>query len=109
MAYVEAEDDTISCLEGTSGNEKGGLIIMKKGPSSDTDKHKFKMPTSVAPKASVLGLDKLAAMKRKQDSELIDTKKSKLFSYTDDKDDDNEDDTGEKKRKYDTSVKDRYI
>ena len=30
-------------LEGSSGQEKGGLILMKKGPASDGDKIEFKV------------------------------------------------------------------
>lgn len=47
------EDDSIHRLEGTS-NEKGGLVVKKKPPT-------FKVP-----QPSLLGLDKLAAAKRKE-------------------------------------------
>ena len=56
-------DDAIYRLEGTSGEQRGGLVIMKKGQSADVDRHEFKRP---APKQSLLGLDKLAASKRLQ-------------------------------------------
>lgn len=56
-------DDAVYRLEGTSGEQRGGLVIMKKGQSADVDRHEFKQP---APKQSLLGLDKLAARKRLQ-------------------------------------------
>ena len=44
MSHLDPENDpSIHRLEGSSGNEKGGLIIMKKGPSSADDKHVFKV------------------------------------------------------------------
>lgn len=49
------EEDGVHRLEGTSGNEKGGLIVTKK-----------KEPTFKVPKPSLLGLDRLAAQKRKE-------------------------------------------
>lgn len=49
------EDDGLHRLEGTTGNEQGGLIIKKK-----------KEPTFKVPKPSLLGLDRLAAQKRKE-------------------------------------------
>jgi len=54
-------DDALYRLEGTGGEQRGGLVIMKKGQSSDVDRHEFKRP---APRQSLLGLDKLAASKR---------------------------------------------
>lgn len=48
------EDDNIHRLEGTSANERGGLIVKKKAPL-------FKVPQT-----SLLGLDKLAAAKLKE-------------------------------------------
>lgn len=51
------EDDGVHRLEGTSSSEKGGLIVKKKPPT-------FKVP-----QASQLGLDKLAALKRKEKEE----------------------------------------
>lgn len=56
-------------LEGVQ-EQKGGLIIKKK---TDDDQN-FKKP----PKASLLGLDKLASQRRREKSEEIDAKKSKL-------------------------------
>jgi len=54
-------DDAVYRLEGTSGEQRGGLVIMKKGQSADVDRHEFKQPAS---RQSLLGLDKLAANKR---------------------------------------------
>ena len=54
-------DDAVYRLEGTSGEQRGGLVIMKKGQSADVDRHEFKRP---ACRQSLLGLDKLAASKR---------------------------------------------
>jgi len=54
-------DDAVYRLEGTSGEQRGGLVIMKKGQSADVDRHEFKRP---AARQSLLGLDKLAASKR---------------------------------------------
>lgn len=48
------EEENIHRLEGTSSNEKGGLIVKKKPPT-------FKIPQT-----SLLGLDKLAAAKRRE-------------------------------------------
>ena len=81
MSHLDPDNDpSIHRLEGSSGNEKGGLVIMKKGPASETDKHVFKTP---APRASILGLDRLAAQKRKEDKEKED-RKSRVTSYKDD-------------------------
>ncbi|XP_066259439.1 pre-mRNA-splicing factor ATP-dependent RNA helicase PRP16 [Euwallacea similis] len=49
------DEDGIHRLEGTSTNEKGGLIVKKK-----------KEPTFKVPKPSLLGLDRLAAQKRRE-------------------------------------------
>ena len=65
-ATEDYTDDAIYRLEGTSGEQRGGLVIMKKGQSADTARHEFKQP---APRQSVLGLDKLAASKRLEASE----------------------------------------
>lgn len=47
-------------LEGSSGNEKGGLIVTKKAnPDVVSDDHLFKKP-------SMLGLEKLAKLKREE-------------------------------------------
>lgn len=86
MADMGMDDESTSRLEGTTGKEKGGLVIMKKGSSGD--QHEFKIPSAMAPRASILGLDKLAALKRKQDEENKESKKSKILSYANDEDDD---------------------
>lgn len=57
------ESDGVFRLEGSSGAQKGGLVIMKKGPASDSNQHEFKQPSAVA-RQSLLGLDKLASIKR---------------------------------------------
>jgi len=58
----KAADDAVYRLEGTGGDQRGGLVIMKKGQqSADVERHKFKQP---AARQSLLGLDKLAASKR---------------------------------------------
>lgn len=56
--------DQFDRLEGSSGNQKGGLIIKKKNPSNDDDII-FKKPQA----RSLLGLDKLAAKKREIEKE----------------------------------------
>ena len=68
MASLSFDDESIHKISGTTGSEKGGLIIMKKGPSDSTSKHEFKAPTTLRP--SLLGLDRLAALKRKNQSSL---------------------------------------
>lgn len=76
------DDPSVHRLEGSSGNQPGGLVIMKKGPSKDSEKHDFKKP-------SLLGLDRLAAVKRQQeDDKQRAHKKSKVTSYKDDNVDD---------------------
>jgi hypothetical protein len=72
-------------LEGSSGQERGGLVIMKKKTSGEG--HTFKKPD--APKVSLFGLDKLAALKRQTEgSEGNATpKRSKVSSYDDEEDD----------------------
>lgn len=95
MASLDLESD-IHRLEGTSGNESGGLVIMKKGPAQDGDAaHTFKRPE--APKVSLLGLDKLAASKRLSESEGSTTpKRSKVLSYANDEEDDVEEDENDR-------------
>lgn len=75
-------DSDLYRLEG-SKDERGGLIVKKKPPG---DNELFKAP---APKKSILGLDKLAALRRKQkeDAEETETKKSRVISYLDEDDD----------------------
>lgn len=63
-------NDKTDRLEGTTGKEKGGLIIMKKGPAAGVEPVEFKKP-EIPPARSLLGLDRLAAAKRfeKEESE----------------------------------------
>ncbi|XP_048461924.1 pre-mRNA-splicing factor ATP-dependent RNA helicase PRP16 [Rhincodon typus] len=75
------DDDSLHRLEGSDpGNQVGGLIIKKK--IATDDQHIFRAP---APKTSLLGLDKLAAQKRKEreEKEEEEKKKSKVSSYKD--------------------------
>lgn len=86
-SYIDPDDDpTLHRLEGTQGNEKGGLVIMKKKSNSDFE---FKKPAT--PRTSILGLDKLAASKRKTDTVLSSSKKSRVMSYQDDDDESSSD------------------
>lgn len=80
------EDDNLHRLEGTSGDAPGGLIIKKKENPAE---FQFAKP-------SLLGLDKLAAAKRKQ---------NRLISFQDDNNDDDADSnkgeaSASKERKY---------
>lgn len=81
---AEMEDDlSLHRLEGSDPNvQVGGLIVKKK--SASAEQHVFRAP---APRASLLGLDLLAAQKRKEreDKERLDDqpKKSKVSSYKD--------------------------
>ena len=69
-------DPKLHRLEGSSGREKGGLIIKKKSQASE-EAHVFKKP-------SLLGLDRLAAAKRLADKdEIVDKKRSKVSNYDD--------------------------
>ncbi|XP_076470815.1 pre-mRNA-splicing factor ATP-dependent RNA helicase PRP16-like [Babylonia areolata] len=89
MASLSFDDDgDVHRLEGSSGQEQGGLVIMKKKPSGDA--HTFKKPDIPRPKVSLLGLDKLAALKRQTDSSEggLTPKRSKISSYRDDDEDD---------------------
>ncbi|WAR11542.1 PRP16-like protein, partial [Mya arenaria] len=81
MSVISPDDDpALHRLEGLTGNQSGGLIIMKKGPATDVDKFSFKKP-------SLLGLDKLAAAKRPAENDSINSKKkSKVSSYKDEDD-----------------------
>jgi len=72
-------DEALYRLEGTTGEQRGGLVIMKKGQSSDVDRHEFKQP---APRQSFLGLDKLAAAKRLHAVEPDATEKVKKIKST---------------------------
>lgn len=62
MHWEESDDMSVSRLEGLN-ETKGGLIVKKK-PSS----------TASTPRQSLLGLDKLAAAKAKEDAEKVAAK-----------------------------------
>ncbi|XP_023646619.1 pre-mRNA-splicing factor ATP-dependent RNA helicase PRP16 [Paramormyrops kingsleyae] len=110
------DDATLHRLEGNQPDEQvGGLIVKKK--SAVSEQHVFRPPT---PRTSLLGLDLLAAQKRKQreekdrqeaEDDAKKTKKSKVSSYRDwedgradsgsDDEDGDEEGMGDKKeRKY---------
>ncbi|XP_035680247.1 pre-mRNA-splicing factor ATP-dependent RNA helicase PRP16-like isoform X2 [Branchiostoma floridae] len=100
------DDPSLHRLEGSDGKEVGGLII-KKGPSTTDDKHTFKAP---APRTSLLGLDKLAAQKRKEKEESEEgktPKRSKASSYNDDWDEEDIEDEKEDRQSF-GSRKDRH-
>lgn len=87
MSYQEVDDDpSIHRLAGSSENEKGGLVIKKKSVPDGTGKHEFKVPVA-PPKTSLLGLDRLAAAKRKAAEEENKLKKSRVSSYNDEDED----------------------
>lgn len=111
---MDDEDVSMHRLEGSDATAQvGGLIVKKK--SAAAEPHVFRAPT---PRTSLLGLDLLAAQKRKEretkeqeDSNGDDKnrKKSKVSSYKDweesksDSDSDEEDDdtnTSSKKERY---------
>lgn len=77
-----SEDTSIHRLEGTDGDSQvGGLICKTKSAASE--QHVFKAP---APRPSLLGLDLLASLKRREREEKDDgedKKKSKVSSYKD--------------------------
>jgi len=85
MADLDVDNDpSLYQLEGSSGTEKGGLII-KKRTASDADVHEFKKPTLPPPRVSLLGLDKLALARRQQQTNTeSEKKKSHVSSYRDD-------------------------
>uniref|UniRef100_A0A8C7Y5Q0 RNA helicase n=1 Tax=Oryzias sinensis TaxID=183150 RepID=A0A8C7Y5Q0_9TELE len=109
------EDVSMHRLEGTSPEAQvGGLIVKKK--STAAEPHVFRAPT---PRTSLLGLDLLAAQKRKEretkeqeqfNCDERDRKKSKISSYKDweegksdsdsDEEDDEENKNAKKERKY---------
>jgi pre-mRNA-splicing factor ATP-dependent RNA helicase DHX38/PRP16 len=66
MANLEQDDDSVYRLEGSSGTQKGGLVIMKKSSATDVAQHEFKKPSI---KKSLLGLDRLAAIKRAENEQ----------------------------------------
>lgn len=77
-----SEDSSIHRLEGTDVDSQfGGLIFKTKSASSE--QHVFKAP---APRPSLLGLDLLASLKRREREEKDDgedKKKSRISSYKD--------------------------
>ncbi|XP_056134192.1 pre-mRNA-splicing factor ATP-dependent RNA helicase PRP16 isoform X2 [Lampris incognitus] len=109
------EDESMHRLEGSDATvQVGGLIIKKK--SAATEPHVFRAP---APRSSLLGLDLLAAQKRKEreskeqvenSSDERERKKSRVSSYKDweegksdsgsDSEEDNEKQATHKERKY---------
>ena len=102
MSFKEPDDDpSLHRLEGSSGNEKGGLIIKKKSVADGAGSHTFKVPAIPAPKTSLLGLDRLAALKRKTAEEEKDYKKSRVTSYRDE-DDDEEIEAPKSERRHDS-------
>lgn len=76
------EDASIHRLEGTNlDSQVGGLICKTKSAASE--QHVFKAP---APRPSLLGLDLLASLKRREREEKDDgedKKKSRVSSYKD--------------------------
>ena len=106
MSYLEDEEEAgVHRLEGSTGTEKGGLVIMKKGPSADADKHVFLAPSQ---RPSILGLDRLAALKRKQQEEEREKKKSRVSSYKDEEEEEEEVEDSEQPGRKGHSSKDRY-
>lgn len=71
---MNEKDDNIHRLEGSVGTQKGGLVIMKKNSSAagTEENHQFKKPEV---KASLLGLDKLAASKRTREEKPVEYSK----------------------------------
>ena len=103
MAHLDLDNDpSLYQLEGSSGTEKGGLIIKKKQTASDADVHEFKKPTLPPPRVSLLGLDKLAMARRQQQADTeMERKKSHLSSYRDDEEVDVDmEDNSTQKRSY---------
>lgn len=75
-----AGEESLHRLAGTSpGAEAGGLV--PRGRSAAAEQHVFKAP---APRASLLGLDVLAAQKRRErEEEAAGGKRSRVSSYRD--------------------------
>lgn len=83
MAGIDKKfDDNLDRLDGSKGDEKGGLIIMKQ-KSADGNQHVFKSPST--PRGSVLGLDKLAAEKRKEQEKAGEHKSAHPFKKIEDR------------------------
>lgn len=75
-----AGEESLHRLAGTSpGDEACGLVL--RGRSAAAEQHVFKAP---APRASLLGLDVLAAQKRRErEEEAAGGKRSRVSSYRD--------------------------
>lgn len=116
LSFVDSE--SIHRLEGSSEESKGGLILMKKRITPDDDNSL----TFKKPKTSLLGLDRLAAIKNKiREEEEVDKdkkwkeKKRSSFHKDDDVDDDydqsdyrgRDEDIRHKKRKSHKDLKER--
>ncbi|KAF6019572.1 hypothetical protein EB796_022120 [Bugula neritina] len=72
-----ASEESVHRLDGSSGIEKGGLVIMKKTKNQQDE-------AMAPPKASLFGLDKLASQKRKEaDANEVESKKSRSGGKSD--------------------------
>jgi hypothetical protein len=97
-------------LPGTSEQQEGGLIIKRKvQAASSDDQHIFKVP-QIPPStpSSMLGLDKLAAEKRRLQSTSSLSKRSKNSSSFDDMDTDDVDDNVDRYESR-TKIKERQL
>lgn len=75
---MEDDDAGVHRLEGSIGNVRGGLVIKK--PKEEGGDSKFKVP-----KPSILGLDRLAAQRRKEREEA-----QRLISFKDNENDEDD-------------------
>jgi hypothetical protein len=83
-------------LPGTDEQQEGGLFKPKAQAVSSDDQHIFKVP-QLPPSTSLLGLDKLAAEKRRIQSSTSSSKRSKGSSFDElDIEDDNDNKTRSK-------------
>ncbi|ESO13044.1 hypothetical protein HELRODRAFT_188082 [Helobdella robusta] len=72
-------DEEHDVLQGTTGREEGGLIIMKKSSAAD-EPHTFKKPTSTFfTNHSRLGLDRIAAEKKRESSDMDKQKLARTY------------------------------
>ena len=77
-------------LPGTDDLQEGGLVIKKRAqPTTSDDPHIFKVP-QIPPSTSALGLDKLAAEKRRNQSSASPSKRSKTSTFIDDHSEDDQ-------------------
>ncbi|KAG8230357.1 hypothetical protein J437_LFUL000628 [Ladona fulva] len=89
---MEEDDPEIYRLEG-SKSEVGGLIIKKKPNQNDNT---FKVPP---PRQSLLGLDKLAALRKKErEEEFLQLEKTKQLACSEDNDEKDKEELQKKKR-----------